>query len=91
MENRFLRSALGLIVGMLNDIKWKVEWLMTDVQEVTAALEKLKSDLEAKAAEAKAEFEKLEGEIQNPAQLEGLKQSIEGIDETVKAAAVPTS
>ncbi len=67
---------------------------MTDVSEVTAALENLKADLEAKAAEATAEFQKLQEELEaagHEVNLTPLKESIEGIDASVKAAVVPST
>ena len=65
---------------------------MATVEEVTAAVEQLKADLESKAAEAKAEFEKLEAEVAagQPADLGPLKELVEGIDTAVKGAQVPT-
>jgi hypothetical protein len=70
----------------------KVDGMAVTVEEVQAALAALKADLEAKAAEAKAEFEKLEKEVAEgkPTDLTGLKESVEGIDAAVKGAVVPT-
>ena len=77
---------------ILLEIEEKVETLMASVESIEALLATLKTDLEAKAAEAKAEFAKLEAEVAagQPANLEPLATIIEGIDAKVKAAVVPT-
>ncbi len=67
--------------------------IVTSVEEVTQALETLKTDLEAKAAEAKAEFEKLETEVKEghtEPELTPLKEAIDSLDASVKGAEVPT-
>jgi hypothetical protein len=64
------------------------------VEEVTAALTALTTDLEALAAAASTEFTKLEQEVeagQVPQDLEPLKTAIEALDTRVKAAVVPTA
>ncbi len=76
---------------ILKELERKVDHMAVSVEEVTTALETLKADLEAKAAEAKAEFEKLEGEIGHEANLAPLKEAIDGLDTAVKGAEVPTN
>ena len=79
---------------ILLEIEEKVGQMAVTVEELTTAFNTLKSDLEAKAAEAKAEFEKLESELTaagSPAELAPLKASIETLDTAVKAAVVPTA
>ncbi len=81
------------VLRKLDHIEKQLRRLMTDVTEVTQALENLKADLDAKAAEVTAEFEKLETELKEagtPVDLEPLKTAIEGIDGTVKGIEVPT-
>ena len=68
---------------------------MTTVTEVREALAALTTDLEADAAAALAEFQKLEAEVaagNTTPELEPLKTAIEALDSKVKAAAseVPT-
>ncbi len=83
------------VLRKLDHIEAQNRSLMTDVAEVTAALENLKADLEAKAAEAQAEFEKLEQELEAAAgetpNLTPLKEAIDGIDASVKAAVIPST
>lgn len=66
---------------------------MVSVEELTQSFETLKADIETKAAEAQAEFEKLEKELEaagTPAELEPLKNAIDALDTAVKSATVPT-
>ncbi len=66
---------------------------MATLEELTTSFETLKTDIEAKAAEAKAEFEKLEQEVKEghtEPELTPLKESIDSLDAAVKGAAVPT-
>lgn len=85
------------VLRHLDHIERQLKTLMTDVTEVTASLEVLKTDLEAKAAEAKAEFVKLEEELAaataggEPPNLTPLKEAIDGIDASVKSAVVPST
>jgi dsDNA-specific endonuclease/ATPase MutS2 len=66
---------------------------MATDQEVLDSVTQLKTDLEAKAAEANTEFQKLETELAagNPVALDNLKSIIDGIDTSVKGAVVPTT
>jgi hypothetical protein len=66
---------------------------MATEESIAAQLTQLKSDLEAVAASAKAEFEKLEKEVSEgkPANLEPLATIVSDLDTQVKAVVVPTS
>ncbi len=85
------------VLRKLDHIEAQNRSLMTDVAEVTGALETLKTDLEAKAAEAQAEFAKLEEELAaaiaagEAPNLTPLKEAIDSMDESVKAAVIPTT
>ena len=83
------------VLRLLDEINKRTEKIMASVEEVTAALAALTTDLETLAASAKAEFAKLEEEVAagKAPELEPLKAAIEALDTKAKAAAaeVPTT
>lgn len=88
-------DVLDPILDRLDDLERN---LMTTVEEVQTAINTLTADLEADAAAAKAEFEKLEKEVTEgkpvtQENLEPLKTAIEALDARVKTAegTIPTT
>src|SRR5215831_11862912 len=82
----------------LHRIERKVDKLMATVEDLTAALAQLKTDLEGLAAAAQAEFAKLEQEVKEaqeaggtPVNLDGVKAAIDQIDAGVKGVIVTTT
>ncbi len=78
---------------VLRHIDRKVDKMAVGIAEVQEALATLKADLEAKAAEAQAEFAKLEEEVaagSTEPDLTPLKETIDSLDAAVKASEVPT-
>lgn len=82
----------------LDHLERRMSQLMTNVQEVTAAVETLTTDLEGLASAAVAEFAKLEQELSEQptpveVDLEPLKNSIDALDAKTKSAAgdIPTN
>ncbi len=72
----------------------RTDAIMATLEELTTSFETLKTDIEAKAAEAKAEFAKLEEELAaagTPVELAPLKESIDSLDAAVKGAEVPSA
>ena len=83
---------------ILENIDRKLDELMTNVAEVTAAIATLTADLEASATAAMSEFTKLETEVgegkgPTPEDLTPLKEALEALDVKVKAAetTIPTA
>ena len=83
------------ILRAIEELNQREEELMATVEELTAALNQVKGDLEAQTGASRAEFTKLEGELTNkgidPAELDSIKASLEGLDNAVKGIVVPTT
>jgi predicted nucleic acid-binding Zn-ribbon protein len=78
------------VLRKLDHIERRMSQLMTNVTEVTEAVEALTTDLEGLASTAKAEFDRLETELaegKTEVDLEPLKNSIEALDAKAKSAA----
>jgi len=91
-----LRQELHALQNQVGLIHNNQEDLMATVEELTTSFSTLKTDLEAKLAEAQAEFTKLEEEVAKgggvePAALDPLKASIDSLDAAVKGTVVPTA
>jgi hypothetical protein len=67
--------------------------IMASVEDLQASLTTLTTDLSGLAATAKAEFAKLEAEVAagTPPNLDPVKEAIDAIDASVKAAVVPST
>jgi len=82
----------------LHRIERKVDELMASEEDVLASIAGLKTDLEGVAANAQAEFTKLEQEVKEaqeaggkPINLDGIKTAIDTLDQGVKGIVVPTT
>jgi len=88
-------GILGLVHVMdaVHRVERKVDQLMASTEELETLATTLKTDFEALAANAQAEFKKLEEEVAAgaPVNLDPLKASIEAIDTSVKAVVIPTA